>query len=373
METGGDCVRVMTIHAAKGLEAKIVFLPDTCGVPSGRHDAKIHVLEAGGTSVLAWSPRKETDPPAVAAARQRARAEAEDEHRRLLYVALTRAEERIYISGYHGSTEPNELAWSQMIGASLGENFVAVPAFWDEGETIRRWFAPGKLAAEIAAGRERVEEHVDLPAFLTRAPAFETAPLPPLKPSSALAAADTLEPQSADILPSAALRGRLMHVLLQHLPDVAPDTRRDAAHVFLAASAGELDASARDALIDEALAVLEMPSLADLFSPRARAEVAVVGHLAGPGARAVSGQIDRLVETESEVIVADFKTGTPCTAATLPRDYLVQIALYRAVLSPLWPGKRLRMLLIFMAGPKVVELGDEEMDEALVSIGLKRH
>ncbi len=369
METGSDCVRVMTIHAAKGLEAKIVFLPDTCGVPSGRHDNKIHVLEGGGAPVLAWSSRKDADPQAVAAARQKARAEAEDEHRRLLYVAMTRAEERLYIGGYRGSTEPNGLAWSQMIGASLGENFVAFPAFWDQSETIRRWLAPGKLAAGIAAGRERAAEHVDLPAFLTRAPPREAMPPPPLKPSSALAAADAIEPQSADTLPRAALeRGRLMHVLLQHLPDVAPDARRDAARVFLAARADELDADARDALIGEALAVLETPSLADLFGPRARAEVAVVGHIAGPQARAISGQIDRIVETEGEVIVADFKTGAPCTATAMPAAYLVQMALYRAVLAPLWPGKRLRMLIIFTAGPTVVELGEAQMDAALAGL-----
>ncbi len=369
METGSDCVRVMTIHAAKGLEAKIVFLPDTCGVPSGRHDNKIHVLESEGAPVLAWSLRKDGDPQVVATARQKARAEAEDEHRRLLYVALTRAEERLYIGGYRGSTEPGELSWNQMIEASLGEDFVAVPAFWNEGETIRRWHAPGNLAAAVAAGRQRPEEHIDLPAFLTRPAPPETTPLPPLKPSSGLAAADAIEPQSADLPPGAALqRGRLMHVLLQHLPDVAPEARRATAQAFLAVRADNLDSSARDALIAEALAVLEMPVLADLFGPLARAEVAVAGRIAGPdGAREVSGQVDRIVETDHEVIVADYKTGAPCSAAATPQVYLAQMALYRAVLAPLWPGKRLRMLLIWTAGPEVVDLGDALLDAALAN------
>ncbi|MGC2051678.1 MAG: double-strand break repair helicase AddA [Methylovirgula sp.] len=371
METASDCVRVMTIHAAKGLEAKIVFLPDTCGVPSGRHDNKIHVLEASGAHVLAWSPRKDADPQAVAAARQKARAEAEDEHRRLLYVALTRAEERLYISGYRGSTEPGEPAWSRMIEDSLDENFAAVPAFWDEGETIRRWCAPGNFAGETAAAEERVAEPIDLPGFLTCPASPEAAPPPPLKPSSVLAAADSVEPQSARALPGAALeRGRLMHVLLQHLPEVPAQRRRAAAQAFLDARATDLPLVEREALIAETLAVLENPTLADLFGSRARAEVAVVGRIAGPDGqmREISGQVDRIVETEGEVIVADYKTGAPCDVAATPHAYLAQMALYRAVLAPLWPGKRLRMLIIWTAGPKVVELADAQLDASLATV-----
>jgi ATP-dependent helicase/nuclease subunit A len=368
METGSDCVRVMTIHAAKGLEAKIVFLPDTCGAPSGRHDNKIHVLAARGTHVLAWSARKDTDPPAVADARQKAREEAEDEYRRLLYVALTRAEERLYISGFHGKNEPNEQAWGRMIGASLGEKFVELPAFWNESETIRRWHAPGAIAPEAERRADPPVGETALPDYLSRPAPTEIAPLP-LLPSSAYV--ETPE-ASSDITFETRRKGglehgRLMHVLLQHLPEVAPEARPEAARVFLAARAPEYDALGRESLIDQALAVLETPALADLFGAKARAEVAIVGHVLGPdgGKREVSGQIDRIVETESEVIVADFKSGAPCTAATTPRVYLAQMALYRAVLAPLWPGKRLRMLIIWTAGPKVVELGDAQLDAAL--------
>ncbi len=367
METGGDCVRVMTIHAAKGLEAKIVFLPDTCTVPNGRHDDRIYILDG---RVLAWSARKDDDPPAVAAARQRARAEAEDEHRRLLYVALTRAEERLYISGFHGRNAPGELAWMKMIEASLGGDFVEHPAFWDESETILRYEAPGTIERTFAAAKMQAVRHADLPDFLTRRPPQETAPRPPLKPSTALAAADMHDDENAGSLPRAALeRGRLMHVLLQHLPDVAAGARRSAALTFLDARASDLDADAREALIAEALAVLESPGLADLFGPSARAEVAIAGRitLRDGQAREVSGQIDRVVETQREVIIADYKTGAPCDAAATPPGYVTQMALYRAVLTPLWPGKRLRMLIIWTAGPKVVELAEEQMDAALAS------
>ncbi len=371
METGGDYVRVMTIHAAKGLEAKIVFLPDTCGVPSGRHDNKIHVLDGRAAGkVLAWSARKDDDPAAVALARGSARADAEDEHRRLLYVAMTRAEERLYISGFHGKNEPGDLAWMRMIEASLGADFVRCPAFWDAGETILRWHAPGTIECGFAPAQVHAAERIDLPEFLTRKPPPEPVILPPLKPSTALAAADAGYDEGAGALPRAALeRGRLMHVLLQYLPEVAADARQSAAQSFLDARASDLDADARDALIDETLAVLESPALADLFGARARAEVAIAGRILAPDGqtRDVVGQVDRIVETEREVIIADYKTGAPCAAAATPKNYLIQMALYRAVLSPLWPKKRLRMLLIWTAGPQVAELADGQMDAALAT------
>ncbi|MDQ6701770.1 MAG: double-strand break repair helicase AddA, partial [Pseudomonadota bacterium] len=115
METGEDAVRVMTVHAAKGLEANIVFLPDTCGVPSPRHDPRVFALDTKvpGEQTIAWSPRKDLDCEAIAAARRKARDAATDEYRRLLYVALTRAEERLYIAGFYGAKGPDPGCWAK--------------------------------------------------------------------------------------------------------------------------------------------------------------------------------------------------------------------------------------------------------------------
>lgn len=375
METSGDCVRVMTVHAAKGLEAKIVFLPDTCGVPSPRHDPKIFCLAdpAGGPPLPVWSPRKDQDPEPVTAAREAARAGAEDEYRRLLYVALTRAEERLYIAGFYNAREPGAIAWSTMIHAALGDGFEELPAFWDGAENILRRVTPGTIAAGAADQRERpAAQEVELPDFLLRPATPEASPAPPLKPATALAAADTMRDDgSAGLKREALERGRLMHVLLQYLPQVSPAGRRAAAQAFLAARAGHL-ASDHVQLIEEALGVLETEGLAELFGPRARAEVAIVGRITTPKGdrREVSGQVDRIVETGSCVIVADYKTGTVPEASAIPPAYLTQMALYRAVLAPLWPEKTLRMLLIFTAGPNVVELEDAALDAALAGVGI---
>ncbi len=115
--------------------------------------------------------------------------------------------------------------------------------------------------------------------------------------------------------------------------------------------------------------MIEAPGLADLFGPGSRAEASVAGK-ATPAPEIcieVAGQIDRIAETASEVLVADFKTGAPCAPAETPAGYLVQMALYRAVLAPLWPGKRLRMLLIWTLGPRVDLLAEADLDAALAA------
>lgn len=373
METSGDCVRVMTIHAAKGLEAKIVFLPDTCGTPSARHDPKIYCLQdpVGGTPLPVWSQRKDQDPAPVAAAREAARAAAEDEYRRLLYVALTRAEERLYLAGFYNAREPGATAWDSMIRAALGDGFEDVPAFWDSAESILRRVTPGAIAPSPTDRSERsAAPEISLPDFLLRHATQEAASVPPLKPATALAAADSISDNGHARLNREALeRGRLMHVLLQYLPQVSPGGRQAAAQAFLMARAEHLK-SEHAGLIAQALGVLEATSLAALFGSQARSEVAIVGRITTPKGltREVSGQVDRIVEMESEVIIADYKTGPVHEVGKIPPAYLTQMALYRATLAPLWPAKKLRMLLIFTAGPKVVELEAAALDQALAGL-----
>jgi ATP-dependent helicase/nuclease subunit A len=373
MDAAGHAVRVMTVHAAKGLEAKIVFLPDTCSAPSGQHDAKIHLLNGPmpDGKILAWSSRKDDDPAVVAAARQAARDEAENEDRRLLYVAMTRAEERLYVSGFYRKTEPSALCWGAMIEATRGDVFAEVPAFWDAQETIWRYESPGAIAiGDMMHATPPTAPPIAIPDWLMRRAPLESAPTPPLRPSSALAAGEAEMPAPSTERHAALVRGRLVHTLLQYLPDVEPPQRRDAAETFLRARASDLDADARRSLVAEVLAVMEMPDLAALFGQAARAEVSLAGTINLPNGktRDILGQIDRLAESDTEVIVADYKTGAPVAAEATPQSYLTQMALYRAVLAPLWPDKRLRMLLVWTEGPEIVDISMSQLDAALAAI-----
>ena len=195
MEAAGDAVRVMTVHAAKGLEAKIVFLPDTCGAPTGRHDAKIFALgesDDGDEASLVWSPKMDMDSAAVARARNKLREAAQGEYQRLLYVALTRAEERLYVAGYFGEKAPPEGCWYNAIRNALEPQFNSLQDPDDHEMTILRSKnapAPKALTRSAAqAGR------VEIPVFARALAPVETSPAPPLRPSSAIAGADAAPP-----------------------------------------------------------------------------------------------------------------------------------------------------------------------------------
>jgi ATP-dependent helicase/nuclease subunit A len=376
METGADAVRVMTVHAAKGLEAKIVFLPDTCSMPSPKHDPKVFVLPTNvpGQRTIAWSPGKDFDCEAVAAARKKLSNAAMEEYRRLLYVALSRAEERLYITGFHGARGPDDGCWAKMIEAALAnaQGVEEVPAFWDSEARIRRIVSggSGRPAIEAPPEGQTVAAALVRPDWLRRPAPAEPDAIATAKPPSAPTMTGRLEgsqPRPADR--ESLRRGRLIHLLLQYLPDVAPGERRTAALAFLSARASYLDDAARLRLAQEAADVIGLPGLAGLFGPGSKAEVSVAGRVeAGGRTILVNGRVDRIGETERDVFAADYKTGMPCPVDDTPAAYCAQLALYRAVLSPLWPHKTLHMLLIWTEGPSVAWLPAEMLDAAFATL-----
>ena len=373
MEAAGAAVRVMTVHAAKGLESKIVFLPDTCALPVTSMDSKLVALDDSDVPVIVWAQSKSADPHDVLAVKAERTERGLEEYRRLLYVALTRAEEQLYISGYHGSRGRSAGCWHEMIETTLFEGAHAVPADWDAEERVYRRIHEGRMAPQMSAPSPLAAVEPPAPDWLWRAALAEAPVLPPLRPSSSLAAADQQDsnreaPSSqADI---ARTRGKLMHLLLQFLPDIPQHLRVESAQRFMGARGGVLDAPEQERLISEAMGVLNTPSLAALFGPSSRAEVAVAGQImrADGVTLDVIGQIDRLVETNEAILIADYKTGAACTLADVPESYIRQCALYRAVLEPLWPNKPVRAVLIWTQAARVLEIPTATLDAAIAAI-----
>jgi ATP-dependent helicase/nuclease subunit A len=316
MEESGDAVRVMTVHAAKGLEAAIVFLPDTCSAPGGREDGVLFIVpaeQAFAPPFIVWSPRKAEDPAAVAEARDERREATRGEHRRLLYVAMTRAAERLIIAGHHGVKGPAEDCWHAMALAGLGDALSEAPAPWGGEETILRL---GEGASEQAAPAVPTQAtEAPPPAWLT-APASETAP-----PTAISAAPASL--QRVRGKPDAESRleaGRLSHALLQYLPDIAPSQRREAGRRYLMRRGASFGEAEREAILDKTLAILDDPDLADLFGPASRGEVPIAAEFSrdsGPPASFV-GRIDRLAMLADQVVIADFKNGALRPGAAIP-------------------------------------------------------
>ncbi len=374
MEIARDEVRVMTVHGAKGLEAPIVILADTMTPPTGPKPPRL--LELAGGAVI-WAGRKEDDVPSVAAARDAAKSEAENEYRRLLYVAMTRAADRLIICGADGRTKRPERCWYDLVRGSL-EAFLVEED--DSGEKVLR-FSKAAVDSVAAPATATVSEKIarcEVPAWL-RQPASAEAPLPvPLSPSSAFDEEILLIAPSAGSAADrqkALERGRLVHRLMQSLPDIAAERRKDAAERYLANAAADFAPAERATMAKQALAILDNQNFAEIFAPGSRAEVPIVGRIAraGRGPIPVAGQVDRLAVTGEAVLIADYKTDRIVPDRLDETHlYVTQLALYRAVLARVFPGKTVRAALLFTDGPKLMEIPAAVMDKALSAALTKR-
>ncbi len=379
MEISRDEVRVMTVHGAKGLEAPVVFLVDTTTSPSDTQRLKlIHLPQGNGGEVVVWAGRKADDPAAVAAARTAMLGDTEDEYRRLLYVAMTRAADRLIVGGCMpgNMNSVRKFSWYDLIVKGLDHSGlhleeIEMPA----GGTVKRYSRPEDVAVPAGKAPAPVESAPsDLPRWLLTPAAPETPAGGLLRPSDP---ADdqghrvrTGEP--IQLRARALQRGTLVHRLLQSLPDVASERRRDAALKYLARNADGWADGEREALSERVLGLIADPRFAAVFAPGSRAEVSIAGRLDRPGRpqALVSGQIDRLVVTPGEVLIVDYKTNLapPGAAAEAPSGYVRQLALYRAILGKIYPQLPVRAALLWTETPELMEISSPALDAQLATI-----
>jgi ATP-dependent helicase/nuclease subunit A len=391
MEDSRGEVRVMTVHGAKGLEAPIVFLPDTCTVRSGERP--------GGLLDLTDAPRPERVPdpfcwpvkgtsrlPGVQAARQAAQSRDTQERNRLLYVALTRARDRVYVAGFEGARGRDAGCWYDVITEALAGRLVS--ARDAQGRPIRRieqqQDAPHEERRDRADGDAGAVSPPDWAFRLARREAALVVPLAPSRlaplevdtegdPVERRAEARTLaEPPSPSVRSDGHrfLRGTLTHALLQHLPSFDPSAWETAARRFVEARGSALLPRARESIVQETLAVLRDAAFAPLFGPHSQAEVPIVAEIDPPDGRGhklrLNGQIDRLAKIENAVLIVDYKTNRPPPRHPddVPEAYALQLAAYRIAIRQVFQGLPVRAALLWTDGPRIMELSAEQLDHA---------
>ena len=364
MDLAGDQVRVMTVHGAKGLEAPVVILPDTCALPTAAQiDALAIYRDAKGRRFPIWAASRTSETSAVNAAREAMVATLGDEYRRLLYVAMTRAKDRLVVAGLlsGNAKAPHEECWYGMIEAALADDWVRIDL---DGETLRviEDRKPVPEAPLVVAQPQM--PHI-APAWLGhKAPVPESAP-DRLRPSAGNEFAGG-DPQTRRI---ALALGSFVHTLLELLPEVPPARRAEAAAQFAAARGMDVPADKRAAAIDAVLTLIGSPALAALFGPNSRGEVDIAGslQLADGTVRPITGQVDRLAVTGETIIIADYKTNAvpPQDQAGITESYVEQLALYRAVLAPLYPSKTIACVIIYTATQAAFTLDEDRLERAL--------
>jgi ATP-dependent helicase/nuclease subunit A len=360
-----DEVRVMTVHGAKGLEAPIVILPDTCSAHRGERDGLF--MSEDGAPI--WPGAKTNDTALSAQLRDTSDARALREHHRLLYVALTRAQDRLIVcgafSGHPKGAGYADTSWYRVCQSAMLRLAEAGNAQEIEGPDrtyLRLGAAPDLLIRETVSHGDRPAP----PSWLRTLAPQETAARV-LSPSRLTSSSEppVISPFGAGRA-ERLRRGSLIHLLFEVLPDLPPKSRQKAAVEFLGRQA-DLTPDQRHEMLESTLGVLEDKRFATVFAEGGRAEAPVIGRL---GADTINGRIDRLVITDAEILIVDYKTDRPAppTLAGVGEAYVAQMAAYRAVLSQRWSNRPIRCLLVWTDGPQLMEIPPAALDSALARL-----
>jgi len=377
MEQERDEVRIMTVHGAKGLQAPIVFLPDTCMRPRAQGPRLFPVPREGEppgeVTHLVWPPAGYSKLAALEDSKIRMEQAEREEYHRLLYVAMTRAKDRLYVCGWQGVQQREANSWYDLVKDGLDGHLTEHVG--TDGVAVRRM---ERKQPEIVQADEAETER-PAPAPL---PAWALAPAPrersrlklaPSRLSLGLEGGLDALPEQPPLGPRALsqngryARGRLVHALLQHLPEVAPEDQERAARAFVAARGASLEQALKDEILAETLAIVRDASFAPLFQPGSLAEVPVVARIGdGEGAFDLEGQIDRLALVEGSLLILDYKTNRPPpkTLEEVAAAYIAQLAAYRMALKGLFPGRPLRAALLWTDGPRLMEIPSPSLDDA---------
>ena len=389
-DKGRNEVRIMTVHASKGLEAPIVFLVDGGSKAfTHTHLPKLRLIDAGPDEppIPVWIPVSDLGNSVTSNDAARIQLLAEEEYRRLLYVAMTRAADRLIVCGYRGVRLNND-TWHMMISSALSEEhphvqkttFSAPDGEWDG----MRWRVP-----QVERSFERMDQAPKQVTIETVPPNL-FHPLPPQKqlprPLSPSGAGTIIDEEADDLLVTSPLfsdpesndrsleKGRLIHRMLQALPDIPAEERAEAAKRYAERAARFWPASERQVLIDSVLKLLQDQRLHAVFAVHAQAEISIMGTLTLEGREyAVSGRIDRLAVLSDSVVILDYKTNRvpPASEETIPFSHKAQLAIYREILKPLYPAMRIDCMLIYTENATIHTLSEQALASALAGLNTK--
>ena len=356
---GSNKVRIMTVHGAKGLQAPIVFMPDTISKPN--QSPKIVWSERGSNQQFPlWSPNRQGNPQMIEKLREVELEIREKEYLRLLYVAMTRAEDRLYIGGWGTLPKDEDSTWYGKLKNRLK------PIARDANGVLKISSDQVSVPDKKDIRPIRKKDTLQLPEWVWKAPkelTFETDRLIPSAPNQISNNLSLFAPEKTDKF----LRGRIIHSLLQILPNIAAEKRWNLATKYLLNEYPKLDKEQKDEYIATALKVINYPCLSEIFSENAFVEAPLNGTVKENGIdREVMARVDRLVVLDKEVIIADFKTDKqpPKKFVDIEETYKKQMNIYYKLIKKIYPKHIIRPMLIWTEGPKRIEFPEKYLSQS---------
>jgi ATP-dependent helicase/nuclease subunit A len=353
-DTVQNRVRVMTVHGSKGLQSPLVVLPDAAdpgsGIGTGKRDALLW-----GEDFFILKPAGKDDTPQTRVLKAQGQARDEEEYHRLLYVAMTRAQDHLYMGGYARNHNSSGHSWHQMLYNALGKTNISKPeqfiADYSSDHTRRVSFATATAAQP-------------LPGWITDLPSGKEKRTDMLPRDNDVEQAAT--EAAVQATKGAMERGILIHKFFDYLPSLPKDKRYKAAchlveKVFPDMQPGLHNVWEED--INKTLQILEGPDFAPIFGPESLSEVPIIGYKVGtdyPEGRAFEARIDRLLVKDQTITIIDYKTDrtVPANLADVPKSYRRQLTTYAEILSAIYPDHQIHKYLLWTQGPLIQEITD---------------
>lgn len=391
-EHGVDAVRIMTVHASKGLEAPIVFLVDPGS--SAFHTSHAATLrpvpdeldQQAAPKGFLWVPIGKLENTKSALLKAKQEELAEEEYRRLLYVGLTRAADRLVVCGYRGVREASNLTWHSLVrdGFERAAPETIQEIHHEVGQlswSVKRYSRDvGERIIDTPLAAVETKQALERPKCLDM-PVKKSSTLPrPLIPSGAHAVLDeenVTSPLSSpfhksDSFASNSLEyGKAVHRLLQILPQMTSGDWETQSLGYLHNALPDLSFETYQKITDNIIDLLNDTEFSPLFHGGGTSEFSIMGNIRVAGEdRMVSGRIDRIAVLEDKILIVDYKTNSnpPTELAGVPKSYINQMAIYQAVLQPLYPNKSIRAALLFTRAPRLITVSDDYLEQALAQL-----
>lgn len=355
MEEAGREIRIMTVHGSKGLQAPIVFLPDTLQGRDGvREDNNLLWPNQTGYKFPLYSPRSADQPDRFKSAKTQIKEKQQAEYNRLLYVAMTRAEDELYICASGKAPKSHRNSWYHLIEDGI-THLAALEN--PDGRRIINEPQSAPLKEQLSqAAPLNAPNMASAPQWMFNPPAQEPTPTRPLSPSRPDEDEPAVNsPRDADNS-YRFLRGNITHKLLEILPSLPTEYWTQAATRFVEDSGKQLSDKIRAEIISETLHVLNHPEFSAVFGEGSMAEVPITGKLKDNVV--ISAQIDRMVVTDDEILIVDFKTNRPSPqdAKDIPAIYRKQLKLYAEVIAKIYPSHKIRTALLWTDRADLMEI-----------------
>lgn len=389
----------MTVHGAKGLEAPIVFLADTCSTRSGGDQIGISSigLEGWEAELPLWKISDAKYHDTIDDLKSEESRKDREEYYRLLYVAMTRARDRLYIGGFEKKTGRDKNCWYDIIDEKLRPGFEE--SHDEKGQTVYRHDAPQLQDATKVSLEHTAHDIQPLPDWANTRIPYNQQRVIPLAPSQIapveteaanwgdevemLRDANDRETEPEGITTDQTIvspkilsqgnrfkRGLITHALLQYLPDIEAEARAAAAEKFVEIRGHDLSANVRASIISETLAILQDVTFGALFSKESQAEVSIAALIPPPDGHGpdlkITGQIDRLAENAGEIFIVDYKTNRPPPGEVdqVGDAYLLQLAAYRLAVRKIYAGeKKIHAALLWTHGPHLMDIPPAILDK----------